>query len=203
MFFPNKHLLIHIPKTGGSSLEHAIVSSYLEYVNDSQLEDLAYEQFSVHGHFANKVKGQGGHTHSFISEYDQFLNIDDYYKFVVLRNPLEQIVSLYNQLRKQTSIPSLEHFILGDENLTIKQVSHYIDQYKFTHINGELRVDKVFVFDRYYEAQDFIEDRFNLKMDRAKRLWKTEYTGEKLSIEAKHHFESIYNQSIKLYHRFV
>ena len=179
------------------------MSSYLEYVNDSQLEDLAYEQFSVHGHFANKVKGQGGHTHSFISEYDQFLNIDDYYKFVVLRNPLEQVVSLYNQLRKQTSIPSLEHFILGDENLTIKQVSHYIDQYKFTHINGELRVDKVFVFDRYYEAQDFIEDRFNLKMDRTKRLWKTEYTGEKLSIEAKHHFESIYHQSIELYHRFV
>ena len=62
MFFPNKHLLIHIPKTGGSSLEHAIVSSYLEAVNDSQLEDLAYEQFSVHGHFGHKVKGQGGHT---------------------------------------------------------------------------------------------------------------------------------------------
>jgi hypothetical protein len=64
-------------------------------------------------------------------------------------------------------------------------------------------VDKVFVFDRYYEAQEFIEDRFNLKMDRAKRLWKTEYTGENLSIEAKHHFESIYHQSIELYHRFV
>jgi hypothetical protein len=203
MFFPNKHLLIHIPKTGGSSLEYAIASSYLEYMNDSQLEDMAYEQFSVHGHFANKVKEQGGHTHSFISEYEQFLDIDDYYKFVVLRNPLEQVVSLYNQLRKQAPIPSLEHFILGDENLTIKQVSHYIDQYKFTHINGELRVDKVFVFDRYYEAQEFIEDRFNLKMDRAKRLWKTEYTGENLSIEAKHHFESIYHQSIELYHRFV
>jgi hypothetical protein len=40
-------------------------------------------------------------------------------------------------------------------------------------------------------------------MDRAKRLWKTEYTGEKLSIEAKRHFESIYHQSIELYHRFL
>ena len=39
-------LLIHIPKTGGSSLEHAIVSSYLKDVNESQLEDLAYEHFS-------------------------------------------------------------------------------------------------------------------------------------------------------------
>ena len=120
-----------------------------------------------------------------------------------MRNPFDQVVSLYNQLRKQTPIPSLEHFILGDENLTIKNVSHYIDQYKFTHINGELRVDKVFVFDRYHESQDFIEERFNIIMDRAKRLWKTEYTGEKLSIEAKRHFESIYHQSIELYHRFL
>ncbi|MGB1334247.1 MAG: sulfotransferase family 2 domain-containing protein [Porticoccaceae bacterium] len=203
MFFPNKYLLIHIPKTGGSSLEHAIVKSYLPEVDDSQLDDEAYRQFTVHGHFADKIKGQGGHTHSFISEYDQFLNIDDYYKFVVLRNPFDQVISLYNQLRKQVPIPSLEHFILGDENLTIKNVSHYIDQYKFTHVDDELRVDKVFVFDRYHEAQDFVEEKFHLKLDRAKRLWKTEYTGEQLSTEARDQFESIYHQSIELYHRYL
>ena len=87
----------------------------------------------------------------------------DYYKFVVLRNPFEQEVSLYNQIRVSANIPSLEHFILGEKNFTMKQVDHYIDQYKFTHIDGELMVDKIFVFDRYHEAQNFVEEKFNLK----------------------------------------
>ena len=85
----------------------------------------------------------------------------------------------------------------------MKNVDHYIDQYKFTHIDHQLRIDKVFVFDRYYEAQDFVEDRFGVKIDREKRLWKTEYTGEDLSTEAKIHFESLYHQSIELYYRFL
>ena len=85
----------------------------------------------------------------------------------------------------------------------MKQVDHYIDQYKFTHIDGELRADKVFVFDRYHEAQNFVEEKFNLKIDRDKKLWKTKYTGEALSTEAKSHFESVYHQSIELYNQFL
>jgi len=203
MFFPNKHLFVHIPKTGGTSLEHAICKKYFEHEDDNKIEQLSYEQYTVHGHFNKKVKGQGGHPHSFISEYDHCLDIDDYVKFAVLRNPFDQLISLYNQLRKQAEIPSLDYFILGDKNLTMKNVDHYIDQYKFTHIDDELRLDKVFVFDRYHEAQDFVEQRFGVQIDRGKRLWKTEYTGESLSTDAKVHFESLYHQSIELYHRFL
>jgi hypothetical protein len=73
----------------------------------------------------------------------------------------------------------------------------------FTHIDNQLCIDKVFVFDRYHEAQDFVEQRFGVQIDRERRLWKTEYTGEELSTEAKIHFESLHHQSIDLYHRFV
>tara|TARA_B100000787_G_scaffold82391_1_gene60699 strand:- start:401 stop:1012 length:612 start_codon:yes stop_codon:yes gene_type:complete len=203
MFFPNKHLLVHIPKTGGTSLEHAICKEYLKQEQDDKVDLLSYKKYTVHGHFNKKVKGQGGHPHSFISDYDQHLDINDYVKFTVLRNPFDQLISLYNQLRKSSDIPSLNYFILGDENLTIKNVDHFIDQYKFTHINNELRIDKVFVYDRYYEAQDFVEQRFGLQVDKDKRLWKTEYTGETFSTEAKIHFESLYHQSIELYHQFL
>ena len=178
MFFPNKCLFIHIPKTGGSSLEHAIASNYLEGEQEGNIERKAYSEFTVHGHFEKREKGNGGHPHSFIKDYAEHLNIENYYKFVVLRNPFEQVVSLYNQIRVSANIPSLEHFILGDKNFTMKQVDHYIDQYKFTHIDGELMVDKIFVFDRYHEAQNFVEDKFNLTIDRDKKLWKTKYTGE-------------------------
>ena len=203
MFFPNKCLFIHIPKTGGSSLEHAIASNYLEGEQEGNIERMAYSEFTVHGHFEKREKGNGGHPHSFIKDYAEHLNIEDYYKFVVLRNPFEQVVSLYNQIRVSANIPSLEHFILGEKNFTMKQVDHYIDQYKFTHIDGELMVDKIFVFDRYHEAQNFVEDKFNLKIDRDKKLWKTNYTGESLSVEAKTHFESVYHQSIELYNQFL
>mgnify|MGYP003796709799 CR=1 FL=1 len=203
MFFPNKHLLVHIPKTGGTSLEHAICKHYLEQEEDNKIDLLSYEKYTVHGHFKKKVKGQGGHPHSFISDYDQYLDIDNYVKFTVLRNPFDQLISLYNQLRKNTDIPSLDYFILGDKNLTMKNVDHYIDQYKFTHIDNELRIDKVFVFDRYHEAQDFVEQRFGVQIDRDKRMWKTENTGETFSTEAKIYFESLYHQSIELYHQFL
>ena len=203
MFFPNKSLFVHIPKTGGSSLEHGITAHYLKDVPETQMAQIAYERFTVHGYFKKSIWGQDGHPHSFISEYDTYLNLDDYFKFVILRNPFDQLISLYNQMRQSSHIPSLEHFVLADEGLSIARFSHYIDQYKYTHIDGELRMDKVFVFDRYALAQDFVEAHYKLTLDREKRLWKTQPSGETLSARAKQHFESLYYQSIELYHQFL
>ncbi len=203
MFFPNKSIFVHIPKTGGSSLEHAITSEYLKAEPRARWDRMAYDHFTIHGHFKKSTWGKEGHPHSYISEYDAYLNIDDYFKFVILRNPFDQLISLYNQMRASSHIPSLDHFVLGDEGLTIARVDHYIDQYKYTHIDGELRIDKVFVFDRYAEPQDFVEANFGITLDREKRLWKTEHSGETLSAKAKHHFESLYHQSIELYHQFL
>lgn len=203
MFFPNKSIFVHIPKTGGSSLEHAIISHYLKGAPEDQWENIAYDQFTIHGHFNKFVRGTVGHPHSYISEYNKHFNIDDYLKFVVLRNPYDQLISLYNQLRTYNDVPSLEHFVLGTDGITIKTVDHYIDQYKYTHIDDELRIDKVFVFDRYAQAQDFVQSHYGLKLNRQKRLWKTDPSGETLSPKAKQHFESVYHQSIELYHKFL
>jgi len=211
MFFPNKCIFVHIPKTGGSSLEHAITANYLKDEPKEQWNRMAYDRFTVHGHFKKHAWSQHGkgHPHSYISEYDEHLNIDDYFKFVVLRNPYDQLISLYNQMRQETHIRSLDYFVLGTDGifgtdgLTMDKVDQYLNQYKYTHIDGELRMDKVFVFDRYAEAQDFVETRFDLKLDREKRLWKTEHSGEKLSPQAERYFESVYHQSIELYHQFL
>lgn len=76
----------------------------MEQEEDNKIEQLSYEKYTVHGHLKKMVQGQEGHPHSFISEYDQYLDIDDYVKFAVLRNPFDQLISLYNQLRKQAVI---------------------------------------------------------------------------------------------------
>lgn len=224
MFFPNKHLFIHIPKTGGSSLSFAMANKYyltmldkikdgsidcrvpqskLKNISRKELQKMYYDNLTIHGRFKKLKKGDGGHPHSFISEYKQHLNIDDYVKFVVLRNPFEQVVSLYNQLRKYVDIPSLNYFILNQGPNTIKHYDHYLNQHDFTHIDGDIKADKVFVFDRYDEAQKYVEDVFKLKVDKSLRLWKTEYTDETLSKKEKNFFEKRYHKSIELYNRFL
>lgn len=225
MFFPNNQLFIHIPKTGGTSLEFAICSKYFyekidqeesekvyrEFIAQSgfknldrkKIEEMSYERFTINGHYRNLKKGQGGHPHSFISDYAEFLDINDYEKFVVLRNPFDQVVSLYNQIRKQVEISSLDDFILCNDKHNIEKYRHYIDQYAFTHIDGVLSVDKVFVFDRYHEAQDYVENIFDIQIDRSLRLWKTEYTEETISESSKIYFEDMYSQSIELYSQFI
>lgn len=203
MFFPNKTIFVHIPKTGGSSLEYAITAHFLKGTPEDKWDRMAYDQFTLHGFFKKSVWGKGGHPHSFISEYDAYLNLDENLKFVILRNPQEQLISLYNQLRQNNDIPSLEHFVLGNEGMNMSRVDHYIDQYKYTHIEGELRIDKVFVFERYAQVQDFVEKHFEIQFDRNRQLWKTDPSGETLSPKARQYFESVYHQSIELYHKFL
>ena len=226
MFFPNKRIFVHIPKTGGSSLEFAISKKYFlnqnelyenqkEYkdfisnhglggINEKRkIEEMSYKKFTINGFFRDLKKGKGGHPHSYISEYEEFLDLKKYEKFVILRNPFDQVISLYNQMRIQVEIKSLDDFIMCKGLHNIEKYRHYIDQYSFTHIDGVLAVDKVFVFDRYKEAQDYVEETFNIKIDRTLRLWKTEYSGEKLSDASRRYFEDMYSQSIELYNRFI
>lgn len=110
---------------------------------------------------------------------------------------------MHNQIKKWSKFETLEEFVLSDKGHNVKQLSHYIDQYKFTHINNELKVNNVFVYDRYHEAQEFVEDTFKIKINRDKRLFKTEYDGSKFNEEMTKKIESLYRSSIDLYQKFL
>jgi hypothetical protein len=202
MFFPNhKIIFVHIPKTGGSSLEYAICKKLLPESKKPVLD--GYNKFSVRGAIKKiKWRDPQGNPHSFVSEYQEAMPNNDYLKFTVLRDPFAQVTSLYNQIRDEFKIKSLEEFILSEKRNFLSQ-NHYINQYDFTHIKGELAVDKVFVFDRYHEAQTFVESVFNLKVDKEKKIFATKYTNEVWTKEMIDKFSSVHYQSIYLYHKFL
>ena len=205
MFFLEKKIIfVHIPKTGGSTLEYSICESLFGKMTQPESYRKSYAECTVRGKFKNiPLRTRGGHTHSFIREYAQFLPIESFLKFTVLRDPFKQVVSLYNQMRKPMKIPSLEHFVMTDGGGSMKALDDYIDQYKYTHIDGVFAIDKPFVFERYGEAQAFVESQFGIKIDKSLRLWKTSYTDEVFTKEMTQKFESVYHKSIDLHRRFL
>ena len=205
MFYQqNKTILVHIPKTGGTSLEVEIAKHFLK----KESYDFLHENHTIRGKFENLKKDTPkGHRHSFISEYDKYLNLKEYESFVILREPLSQVLSLYRQLKQNEEkvsriMPSLEDFIFGNCRNDLRHYDHYSNQYKFTHINNELRVNNVFIYEKYYEAQEFVEKLYNIKINRESRSMKTIDNGEVLSHDMKEEIKKILPESFDLYNRF-
>jgi hypothetical protein len=205
MFYPqNKTILVHIPKTGGTSLEIAISKHFLK----KESYDFLHENHTIRGKFENLKKDTPkGHRHSFISEYDRYLDLKEYESFVVLREPLSQVLSLYRQLRQNEEqalrvMPSLKDFIFGNCKNDLRHYDFYSNQYKFTHINNELKINNVFIYEKYHEAQEFVEKLYNIKIDKEFRSMKTTDCGESLSYDMEKEIKKILPETFDLYNRF-
>ncbi len=205
MFYQqNKTILVHIPKTGGTSLEVEIAKHFLK----KESYDFLHENHTIRGKFENLKKDTPrGHRHSFISEYDKYLNLNEYESFTVLRDPFSQVVSLYRQMKENGEkisrvMPSLEDFIFGNCCEDLRHYDHYSNQYKFTHINNELKINHIFIYEKYHEAQKFVEKLYNIKIDKNFRSMKTKDNGEILSHDMKKEIKKILPESIDLYNRF-
>lgn len=209
MFFPqNKTIFVHIPKTGGTSIENQIASNFLNIKNNQG--KFLHEHYTIRGFFKKLEFGTPmGHRHSFISEYAEFLNLNDYESFVILREPFSQVLSMYRQIKDNHRskkilhlAPSLQDFIFGNCHNDLKFFDYYLNQYKFTHINGELKVNHVFLYEKYYEVQDFVEKQYNIKIDKSKRLMKTTEDDQILTQEMKNEIKKCYPETFDLYDRF-
>lgn len=206
MFFPeNKTIFVHIPKTGGTSIEIEIGKKFLK--NGSY--DFLHYNHTIRGKFENlKPNTPKGHRHSFICEYDKYLNLDEYNSFTILREPYSQVLSLYRQLRENEEknnkkMPSLEDFIFGNSSQNLVLYDFYSNQYKFTHINGELKVKNIFLFEKYHEAQDFVEKIFNIKIDKSFFSMETTSKGEVLSQDMKKEIKKLLPETFDLYYQFL
>jgi hypothetical protein len=131
-------LFIHIPKTGGTSLELYFSSKFKIPLNHKSLfTNVEFLNENV------KINSSLQHiTYNEIVEYSKIFNINfDNIKIItIVRNPYERIVSdlFYNKLIKPDTSKE-EVFVIINKYLLGKYDNHNIPQYKFiTNDKGEM-----------------------------------------------------------------
>ena len=148
------HIFIHIPKTGGSSIELAL--GLMKTTNG----------FGIH-----KNKAQ---QHFTWADYKKKFNrvFDISFKFSVCRNPYDRLISDYYWLPVNafTNGKTIDEFIDYCESIVKKgkyndgiYADHSMPQYKYIfNENNKLMVNKLFRFENFREIEEYLKNNFNI-----------------------------------------
>jgi len=151
--FNDKNIIfIHVPKTGGGTIEHMILEDHFKYKKDLDLKEERKKLFSL-----NKQWTQH-HTITETISSRKIYNPQEFFKFAFVRNPWDRIVSEYLYMKNNTGcacrgnirkIPkSFEEYVLG--NFKCSWRNHISEQYKFIYNSrDELMVDFLGRFENY------------------------------------------------------
>jgi hypothetical protein len=160
-----KLLFVHIAKTGGSSVVYYYTRGVFPELKDEISEDYIYQNFVKQNFLydprAPKVENGeplyelGPHCHLY--EYEEFLNIDEYYKFSIMREPANYCFSNFHEWPQAFKNKNYTDFILSEEfkEKTDPQLIHFNDK------SGTYKMDKLFKFERFNEVFEFISTRLN------------------------------------------
>jgi hypothetical protein len=157
-YFHNEHvniLFIHIPKTGGSTIELYLSNKYKIPLHTPK---------SMHMFLENEIKGFPNEislqhqTLSTIYQFKKELNIDfnNLKIFAVVRNPYERLFSdlkFYKLFNKEYSKDKTYKVI--KDYLNKKLDNHNIPQYLFIENNNKLNID-ILKFERLNEEMERI-----------------------------------------------
>jgi hypothetical protein len=121
ILFEHKCLFIHIPKTGGNSIQNILNTFSEDDIVTFEHHQDGIERFEVRNKEYNITK------HSAYTDYQQQLKLSDFsllFKFAVIRNPWDRLISYYFSPHRNVSIWSREEFIELVHN--VKPIRHYI-----------------------------------------------------------------------------
>jgi hypothetical protein len=152
----NKHkcLFIHIPKTAGQSVERIFLSlNGLDWENRSSL--LLKKNTSI-------VNAPPRLSHLTAAQYVslEFLSPTDfmeYYKFSVVRNPWDRVVSIYKYLQYNRFM-GFEQFI--DQLPRLRKVNpmFFMDQWDYLYVDGQIAVNRICRFENLQNDFDKVMD---------------------------------------------
>jgi hypothetical protein len=86
IFSRHKLILLHVPKTGGNSLQRGLVAASDDSLKASSHRD-GLERF--------EIEGLSPHKHATLAEYDSVVDISSYRIAVTVREPLARAVSMF------------------------------------------------------------------------------------------------------------
>lgn len=165
MVWSDRHKIIffHIPKTGGTSIEKALILT-------SKKDGYGVHEKKAMQHFDWK-------------EYQSILGIkkyNQYYKFAVSRNPYQKVISDYFWLKYVAKINNdnfqkktfdeylnyCEHIVKNKlYNLTIYH-DHFKPQYEFLYdSNNKLMINKILQFENFEYVKKFVKIRYKANVE--------------------------------------
>jgi hypothetical protein len=147
-------IFVHVPKTGGGTIECIILEDYFKYSKDIDLKEERKKIFSL-----NKQWTQHHSITETISER-RIYDPENYFKFAFVRNPWDRVVSEYLYMKNNAGcacrgnirkIPkSFEEYVVG--NFKCSWRNHVAEQYKFIYNSREeLMVDFLGRFENFEE----------------------------------------------------
>lgn len=160
----HKILFVHIPKTGGQTV----------------CKILNIPKGSKKHYYWKSDKNEIDYGHATIKQLSELINLDDYYKFTFIRNPYDRLVSEYffriknisakNSVLKLKQKTSFNEFVkqvyeLHKRRFNSKHyfITHYIPQYDYINIDGDIKVDDVYRYEEFENNVRKIINEFNLK----------------------------------------
>jgi hypothetical protein len=183
-------LFVHVPKTGGTTITYSIAKElYKDKYNDKS------GSFVLDLYNDNEKRVIERHkrkAHVYAYDYRNILGEDVYnnhYTFAFIRNPFEQIRSLFIQLTlmnieqnprfKPYKNMTFFDFVMGSGKHSMESNDVLLDQKRYvTDESGEnIIVDDIFPFDYFMESVKVISDKTGIDIDTSKVLRRTPSSG--------------------------
>jgi len=191
-----KAIHIHIPKTAGVALEHAIMTEILGYDTSGEIGHLS-DDLKIRFDLRGKQKHKQAKYYVLDNDIAQS-QWDEYYKFAIVRNPWDRVVSEFHW---RHSLPSrhpstdFKEFINYCE-FRIKDIknkkrdiywAHAQTQFSYITNNNKIIIDDIFKFEELSKATQIISDKLQLSLKLKKH-----------NASKHNHYREYYDQKTKL-----
>ena len=149
--YDKKFIFIHINKTAGTSIEQALNSYGEKRIVPKNNTDFKMSRQSQHFNY---------------KEYREFLgaDYDDYFKFTVIRNPFDRIVSYYFGRNAITNGLNFSEWIVDRyKNRNFQDFERMYSDYK--HWIGEEKMDLILRFENLSSDFEILKEKLNLNCE--------------------------------------
>ncbi len=209
--FPKKFLFIHIPKTGGNSIQNILKEYSHEQICYRHIYDRYFKRFfSKHINTFEVINPDDKklHKHTPLKEYEHLYGLsklNTLYKFATIRNPFDKLVSsFFSPHRARGGVLGTFQNLVGNKHTPydMKNFESYIKaikpiEYYIKDASGKTQIDYFIRFENL--AHDFtivcnkigIEHKQLPHVNKSKRMSFQNYYSQELIdfIKEKHAFE--------------